>query len=468
MFSIQRIFFLLVLFAWSKPTLCQVDKKVIFSAEAFIQQLRVNHPVAKQANVQVAIAAAELLSARGGFDPLINMDASRKTFDGKNYYNYSNPELKIPTPFAIELKTGLENNGGNFLNSEVTSGPSSYLGVDVPLANGLMMDRRRAVLQQAKIFRNQSEQERLVILNDLLFDAYTAYGQWAGTFQLFSIYSKFVDVANNRLRLVRIAYKNGDRAAIDTAEALAQVQSYELQQYDALLQLNNAIFELSNYCWLPNDIPYLLPAQYAPDSIEFVNTIAPPALEQLLGEAATQNPLIRAYLFKLSSLEVERRLKFQSLLPTVNLNANLLNRDYFVLKGADAMLLQNNYKWGLQFKLPLFLREGRGEYRKAQLKIKEANWEIANKRWQIDNKIKTYYNENILLQQQLLTTLAIYNNYAALLRNEELKFSQGESSLFLVNTRETKFLEILEKQVELRIKYFKARYAIEWAAGRLQ
>ena len=94
--------------------------------------------------------------------------------------------------------------------------------------------------------------------------------------------------------------------------------------------------------------------------------------------------------------------------------------------------------------------------------------QLINKRWQIENKIRTYYNENILLMQQLQTAQSIYNNYSSLLRNEELKFNQGESSLFLINSRETKVLELLQKQVELRIKYFKSRYAIQWSAGLLR
>ncbi len=468
MFTQKNILVLAILLSFSQLSFSQADKEILFTPKDFTEQIRLYHPIAKQANILVKIAAAELLSARGGFDPSMNVDASRKTFDGKNYYNYNNPELKIPTPIGIDLKTGLENSGGNFLNTESTVGKTSYLGLDIPLAKGLMMDRRRAVLQQAKIFRSQSEQERLVVLNNLLFDAYTDYWQWAGAFQLYSIYSKFVAVANNRLRLVRIAYNNGDRAAIDTIEAFTQVQNYQLQQSEALLQLNNTKIELSNYLWLANDNPYQLSPQYAPDTIEFAMNTAPQALDALVEQSANQNPLIKTYQFKLNSLEVDRRLKFQSLLPTINLNANLLNRDYYVLKGADALLLQNNYKWGVQFKLPLFLREGRGEYRKTQLKIKETDLEFTRKRWQIENKIRSYYNENILLQQQLQTIQSMYNNYSSLLRNEELKFDQGESSLFLINARETKVLELLQKQVELRVKYFKSRYAIEWAAGLLR
>lgn len=468
MFTKINILVLALLLLGSKLSFSQSEKALLFTPEAFIEQIKMYHPIAKQANIQVEIAKAELLSARGAFDPFINMEASRKTFDGKNYYNYSNPELKIPTAIGIELKTGIENNGGSFLNSELTSGKTSYLGIEIPIGKGLMMDKRRAVLQQAKIFNTQSEQERLVALNELLFNAYTAYWQWAGTFQLYSVYSKFVDIGNNRLRLVRIGFNNGDRSANDTIEAYTQVQNYQLQQSEALLKLNNTEIELSNFLWKANDTPYPIPRQYVPDTIQFAVNIVQQELDELVYLSDKQNPLIKSFQLKLNGLEVERKLKFQNLLPSLNLNANLLNRDYNVLKSADAMLLQNNYKWGIQFKLPLFLREGRGEYRKILLKIKETDLEFARKRWQIENKIRNYYNENVLLQQQLQTTLSIYNNYYSLLRNEELKFNQGESSLFLINNRETKVLELLQKQIELRIKYFKSGYAIKWAAGLLQ
>ncbi len=192
--------------------------------------------------------------------------------------------------------------------------------------------------------------------------------------------------------MVRIAFNNGDRAMIDTIEAFTQVQNYQLQQSDALLQLTIANFDLSNYLWLINDRPYQLPDQYVPDTIQFTLSIARQQLDALIDQSAKQNPVIKTYEFKLNSLEIERRLKFQSLLPSLNLSANLLNRDYYALKGFDAALLQNNYKWGIEFKLPLFLREGRGDYRKAQLNIIETDLELASKRWQIENKIRSYYH----------------------------------------------------------------------------
>ena len=222
-------------------------KKIILTANAVMELVRNNHPVAKQAMLLVEAANAARLSARGGFDPLLDIDASRKTFDGKNYYYYTNPEIQIPTAAALTIKSGLENNGGDYLSSEISKGKTSYLGIELPLGNGLLIDKRRAALQQAKIFSSQSEQDRLKIMNDLLLEAYTDYWEWAGAYQLYQVYSGFVDNATKRLQLTRNAWQNGDRALMDTLESFTQLQQYQLLQSEALLKLNNAALELSNF-----------------------------------------------------------------------------------------------------------------------------------------------------------------------------------------------------------------------------
>ena len=77
----------------------------IYTIDAFLTSIKTNHPVAKQANIIVNKASAEIQSAKGSFDPLLELDALQKTFDGKNYYQYSSPELKIPTSLPLDIKT---------------------------------------------------------------------------------------------------------------------------------------------------------------------------------------------------------------------------------------------------------------------------------------------------------------------------------------------------------------------------
>lgn len=445
----------------------QSDSGQVLTLATFIQSVKKYHPVARLAGIQVDKASAGLMSAKGNFDPLLQFDANSKTFDSKNYYYYNNPELYIPLPVG-NLKAGVEYNGGDLLSPEISKGKTSYLGVELPLAKGLLMDKRRAILQQAKIFTRQSVQERLIIQNDLLFDAYTAYLLWAGAYQQYAIYCKFVEIAGKRLRLVRIAFAGGERALMDTTEAFTQLQNYQLLQNEAFLKWKNAGLELSNYLWKEGDSISILEDSQLPEKLQPFSDMSDKNAEDLIAKSTRQNPSLKIYDHKLNILEVERKLKLQSLLPYFSVKTNLLNKDYNVFKNTNSAFFENNYKWGVEFKIPFFLREARGDYKKVQLKMKETNLELLLKRKQTESKIHSYLNEYNALKQQLSIAQSMYLNYQSLQKNEELKFSQGESSLFLVNTRESKLLELQQKQIDLTVKYFKAKYAIEWAAGLLR
>ena len=50
---------------------------------------------------------------------------------------------------------------------------------------------------------------------------------------------------------------------------------------------------------------------------------------------------------------------------------------------------------------------------------------------------------------------------------EEVRFKNGESSLFLINSRENKALESLEKLIENKVKLYKTIFALQWSAGLL-
>lgn len=442
--------------------------KEMFTAETFIQLVKQYHPVARQANLVREKAAADLLSAKGGFDPAFEMNSSGKSLDGVSYYQYTNPELKIPTRLGVNLKAGFENSSGQFSDPQLTNGVASYMGIEVSLLNGLLTDKMRTVLQQAKIYQQQSEQERLIMINDLLFNAYITYWEWTGAYKLYQVYNSYLEVADKRNRLVGISFQNGDRAMADTIEAYAQLQNYRLLQAEALLELNKKTLDLSFYLWRENGEPYLLPPGFLPDTVQFSNWVPVPDTSLLLTEVSFNHPLLKTTQFKLRVLEAERKLKFQNLLPVVNLQANLLSKDYFQYKNFTSLYLENNYKLGINVKVPLLFRQGRGEYKNIKLKIKDTDLELAKKTWEIQNKIRQYFTEVVQFQNQLQTANEMSKAYIALLRTEELKFSQGESSLFLINTRENKTLEMQQKIIELQLKYMKAGYAIQWASGLIR
>lgn len=442
------------------------DTQVLTEA-AFVQQVKQYHPVAKQANLLTQKAAADLLSARGAFDPVLEAATTAKTLDGVNYYQYTNPELKIPTGTAVNLKAGYEKSDGLYINPERTKGVASYLGVEIPLLNGLLTDKKRTALRQAGIYRQLTAQERLLMINDLLFDARTSYWEWAGAWYLYRIYTNYIEVAAKRTKLVSLSFRNGERAMADTMEAWAQLQNIRLMQAGALLELNKKKLELAAYLWTADEMPYLLPDAYTPDTVALTDRQILPDTSLLITQLNSLHPAVQVARYKLGILDAERKLKFQNFLPVVNLQANLLSKDYYQYKNISWPYLENNYKLGLSVKMPLLWRQERGEYKNVLIKIRDNNLEMQKKQWDLQNKIRKYYTETIQLQDQLQAAREMSRTYTFLLKNEELKFAQGESSLFLINSRENKILEIQQKMMELQVKYRKAFYAIQWAAGSL-
>jgi outer membrane protein TolC len=191
-------------------------------------------------------------------------------------------------------------------------------------------------------------------------------------------------------------------------------------------------------------------------------------LNDLVAVANSSHPKLQGYQYKIDALEIERKLKFQSLLPTVNVKYNALADGYEFWKGLNATSLENNYKFGLDVGIPLFLRQGRGDYKSAKLKIESTNLDQDLTRLAIENKVKQYYNEMVNLLQQLRLQEQALQAYQKVFEVELMKFEIGESTLFLINTRENKVLEAKQKVAETRAKFFKSLYGVQWAAGILR
>lgn len=433
--------------------------------------IRKFHPVGKQADLLISLANASLQSSRGAFDPAIYVRSDRKTFDGKNYYSYSNPELKIPTWFGIDLKAGFENNSGDRMEPNFSLGKSSYAGFSFPVLKNLLLDNRRAALQQGKIMVNMSSQERLLVVNDLLYDAADAYWAWVSAHQSYRILSNTLQINTARFENTKQLFIGGERAAIDTTEALSQLQSIEIMQLQSLLNLQKQRLLLSNFLWRESDTPFELTEDIIPDSSwnhVFVQDYPLPSLVDAILSASINHPKLLMINFKTDILEVDRRMKFQGLLPTFDINYNFLNKGYGSKGFFETTLFQNNYKYGFQFGLPLLQRQSRGEYSAAKIKLKSQQMESMQQRLEIENKVKFSFNELLSLQQQVFIFDQNVKNQKLLLGAEETKFSIGESSLFLINSRENKLLESEQKLAELKTKFFKSILSVQWSAGQLR
>ncbi len=459
------------LFLFSLGTYAQETKQTL-DIEQVLQIVREFHPVVRQTTISIEKSQSDILLARSSFDPLLSTYAAKKTFDGVNYYDYISPEISIPTWYGIEITSGLENVSGDRIDLSQTTGKTSYVGITIPLAKNLVIDKRRAFLQQAKIFNTMAQTEQRLLINDLLMDVIDAYWTWVKAYQTFLVISKNVEVNEKRVQLVNQSYVNGERPAIDTVEAITQLQSFQLQQNAAWLSFQNAGLSMSAFLWNTNYEPYLLPNTVIPadtwDNDNFINKFSI-VLIDLLNAADLNHPNLQLYNAKLNMLEIDRKLKFQEILPKLDFTYNQLGKGYNLGETiTTGPLFENNFQYGVKFAVPILFRKGRGEYRNAKLKIEETKLDLSQKRIQIQVKIKSYYNEFLNNKKQIALQTNQYGNYQQLVRAEETRFFNGESSLFMINSRENKSLESLEKLIELKTKYYKSIYSLQWSAGLLQ
>ncbi len=86
----------------------------------------------------------------------------------------------------------------------------------------------------------------------------------------------------------------------------------------------------------------------------------------------------------------------------------------------------------LILKLPLFLREARGDVKLADIKLSANELQQNQASFEIENKIRNYFNQVLALRRQVTIYQDALNNYQQLLAVEEYKFSIGESSLVFV------------------------------------
>lgn len=432
----------------------QEQDSIILRFNEYLGYVKKYHPIAKQAELTLGIGQANLMKARGGFDPKIQVDYDRKQFKGSEYYDRLNAAFKIPTWYGIELKGTFEQNDGDFLNPAETV-PTDGLysaGVSMSVGQGLWINERMATLKQAKYFREQSKADGDLLVNQILYEASLAYFDWLRAHNEALVYKNFLNNADIRFQGIKKRAETGDLAAIDTVEAKIAVQNRALSFEQAKVQLMKRSLELSNFLWMNNNVPVELKENVLPDSnidgeIDTTLEILGKPLDSFTLE---NHPKLLSLGYKIDGLRVDKNLKANKLLPKIDLEYNFLTETPEFVNS----LQTQEYKGGVNFRMPLFLRKERGDLKLAKFKLQDAQYDFDNAEIQLKNKIVAIYRELDSFETQNMLINDIVNNYDTLLSAEERKFSFGESSLFLINSRESKLIDAELKQISLQNKFF--------------
>ncbi len=470
---IRIFFFLLISVSAFGQT---IDSTQVFSLEKYLTWVRVYHPVMQQANLLENKADASLLEARGMFDPKWFGDYEDKSFDQKNYFRIGEAGLKIPTWWGVDVKMAYLWSNGDFLNPEgkLPKNGQAIIGVEIPLLQGLVFDQRRAQVQQARLLQDGNEATRRTIVNELLLNAIETYWKWAYQNQILQVYENSLNLAQDRFELVKSSFEQGDKPAIDTLESLIQIQNRELQYSQAQVDFRNATLKLSNFLWFEDLTPLEVSENLRPENLHADwNFLEEKPNPDFLKNIADSHPELQSILIKQQQLQIKERLKREQFKPNLRFNYNFLGNgfDWTDNNSNEAVinnLVTENYKWGLKFSYPLLLRKERGGLELVRIEQLENQYKLGEKQLKISNKIIATFQQLETTFGQINTLESMVGNYEILLEAEFEKFRIGESSIFLLNSREQKLIDAQMKLNKLQTEFQKLKWKLRGAKGQLQ
>jgi outer membrane protein TolC len=452
----MRVTLICIILCFSGLASAQDSTSVISLAE-YLGYVKSYHPIVKQANLVINESEAKLMKARGAFDPKLEVDYDRKKFKNTEYFDRLNATFKIPTWFGVEFKGNFEENTGDFLNPQafVPEDGLYSAGVSVPVARGLLTNKRMAMLRQSRLYVKQAQADRQLLVNNILYEATVTYFNWLRRYNEKRVFEDFLTNAEIRFNGIKKSYEVGDMPAIDTLEARIALNNRRLNLEKSRIKFIKASLELSNFLWLNDNTPIELKDNVIPDVDTFLS------IDETLNTSGLDiesfnfenHPKLQSLDYKIKSLDIEKRLKANNLLPQIDLQYNFLSETPNVARSFST----SAYKSGVNIYFPLFLRKERGDLKLAKLKLQDTRFEVQDTRVSLRNKIDAISQELDSYIVQSDFTEVIVNDYATMLSAEERKFFLGESSLFLVNSRESKLIDAKLKAIEIENDFLKTK-----------
>lgn len=428
-----------------------------------------HHPVARQADLLNEFARQEMRLARGNFDPKLEAKYLVKNFADIEYYRIFDGSVAFPSIFPVDPRIGVENNSGKYLNPErYISGEFDfrqfYAGVSLPLLRGFITDERRAALKQAELFGDMMEAEQIRIINELFLEAAKDYWQWSVGYYNFRLYNQNLAIAEEIFSRVKMNFELGEASPVDTIQAKITLQQRLVERQEAFLEFRNAGIKLSNYLWDSLSQPLDLSAELAPVLNRDIIGIQGQDRDELLNLARSNHPALQKLNVTLQQLDVNRKLAAELMKPRLDVHYYFLNQP-FDPKWNSSLRPGENYKFGVDFDFPIFLRKERARLAQTRLKISNTKFERSLTERDILNEVNASYNSvvnsGVIIRQQS----DMVDNYNRLLQAELLNLENGESDLFKINIQIEKLIQAQSKLIKLLGDYEKQKAYLYWAAG---
>jgi outer membrane protein TolC len=439
----------------------QAQGESFLSLENVLDSTEKHHPHILKAQWEVQEQERLTQVRQAPFDPKV-------TFEYGKHQGYPNAEYQelglegtLPGT-GIKIKSSLDRTEGVFppyQGERNTGNEGRWKGsITIPLLRGLITDQVRTDLENQKLrTQAQGELEKLTKIQTYT-QAAMAYWNWRTQVENRRTLEDLLKIAYDTDSFIEQKVQRGDSPRIDKIENQKIIAQRQAQVVTAKQNESDAALKLSLFLRSEEGLPLVPKPQQA--SV-WTQEPAPKNIQSELHTEAIVNafPSIRQILVDIKSVENSQTLQAQNQLPQLDFKYE--DSTYNGALPGNRTDAREQFA-GLYFSFPFLNLEARNRKKSLEFKIQGKKAELQIKKDQLKN-----YLEQTLVDLHSLESVLIHNQTElktseALVFAERRRFRAGNSSLFLVNTRESEatlakikvheaLLKLKSKHVELQL-----------------
>ncbi|MCY4263492.1 MAG: TolC family protein [Gammaproteobacteria bacterium] len=433
---LQSSLLLVVFSTASGPLTAQSEPVQELAILELMQSIRQHHPAIFSARASREQADTAVQRAQGAFDLGIEQNTLSRL---NGYYDGQYFEQGVSQPLEIagaSIGASYRRSEGSFPLYEdffnTLSGGELSLDLSFSLLRNRDIDARRTAMADAPLQQNIGELQEILTINQLLFDGLNTYLSWYRAFLETEALRTLVELAETRREAIESRVASGDLAAITLTEfeTILLTRQIALQEsLQRLLQSQQQLLffwrdETGQTASLNSLVGPQVPLQWPFEGFQFD--------DQWQQQIIDNHPSIADLDAQLQIARNQERLTKNRLLPQLDIEMKLGN-DFG--SGNNYLNSPESYV-GLNFSVPLQRNRAKAEHMAALARINEVEFD---RQVQYD-RLTVSLNES-LLQLQTFNQLRILRRQQAdiaheLEAQERIRFEEGDSDQFLLNTRE--------------------------------
>ncbi len=306
-------------------------------------------------------------------------------------------------------------------------------------------------------------------------------------------YVRAYTVKKESLRLAEDLYKQnlemvkvGKKSPLDLVEAEAEMESRRAELIEARNQMENAKEQLqlkTGLEFVPED-----PSSFEPPK----TTKSLPDLNSALEYARTHNPQLLAARKQVENAEFQMKVKANALKPELNLQLSLST----IGRAGDRVLYKNNNPFSgevvgkvsgspydaitealrgaynsislsLVYSMPVVRQKEVGEYRAAVADYYRAKENYRKVLSQVEYDVKSAWRDAVAAYQRIVSTKKAKELAEKKLEAEQVKFSQGASTNYMVLTYQRDLANAKINELKAILDYNIALFRLKKAEGKL-